>query len=180
MNTKVTYHFLLFKQLDLFRNEVLEEVLRERINFYTTQNKQQDFWVLTFPNFLKDKTILQKVSNTAYGVQHYDTLFPMGSKYPFMSAVISTNKEFINWLSLRAGFFENMDLSVSASPKGTEEQPSVTMGQNIIASNGLRGEITIDPSKENNINPLSSSYYVHPTLMVERFKKALQYSYNLF
>ena len=47
-----SYHFLLISQIDLFKNQVLEEVLRERANFYISQNKKQDFWILTFPNFI--------------------------------------------------------------------------------------------------------------------------------
>ena len=180
MNNKITYHFLLVAQLDLIENEVLEEVLRERINFYSSQNKQQDFWVLTFPNFLKDKTILQNVSNTIYGMQHRDSLFAFGSRYPFFSAVISTNKDFINWVNLRCGFFENIDPTFPGNRRGTEENVLADIGDNIFASNGLRGEITVDTSKSENINPLSSSYYLHPKLMLERFTKALKYSYNLF
>ena len=49
-NTK--YYFVLASQQFLISQEPLEEVLRERIQYYCRTNKKIDFWLLPSPKFL--------------------------------------------------------------------------------------------------------------------------------
>jgi Protein of unknown function (DUF2488) len=72
----------------LFEEEPLEEILRERINYYKSINKPIDFWILrnssliNFPHLINiKKTINQPIS-----------------------AIVSYNLHFINWIKLRVGF----------------------------------------------------------------------------
>jgi len=48
----VRYYYLIMSQIDMLENQVLEEILRERANYYFSKNKNIDFWLLISPNFL--------------------------------------------------------------------------------------------------------------------------------
>lgn len=170
-----TYHFLLISQVDLFTNQVLEEVLRERANFYISQNKRQDFWILTFPNFIKNENFLEKIKNTIYYKKNKNILYALDNKYPFFSAIVSCNKDFINWISLRTGYFETINF--------LNTENSINNNDNIdqtITSNGLKGNFTINQIFEKNLNLLNSSNsYLHPDVYLNKYKKILKYSYSL-
>jgi len=96
------YHCLVFEQNDFLENQVIEELLRERANYYIDKNQLNDFWVLTNPNFLKEKNILKNLKNTIYFKKR-------NTEKIFYSVLISTNVEFIKWIQLRIGYFENIN-----------------------------------------------------------------------
>lgn len=82
-NTK--YYFLLASQEFLISKEPLEEVLRERTQYYTKTKTNIDFWLLPSPNFAelgRYKFIKDRFSQNSL-------------------AIVSTNKVFITWLKLR-------------------------------------------------------------------------------
>ena len=169
-----SYHFLLISQIDLFKNQVLEEVLRERANFYISQNKKQDFWILTFPNFIKNDNFLKIILNTNYCKKNKDSLYCLENKYPFFAAIISSNKDFINWVTLRTGFFETIDFCKSENNLNNMDN---SISQDI-KSNGLKGVLNFNKL---DLNPLSSSnFYLHPDVYLNKYKKILKYSYSLF
>jgi hypothetical protein len=66
------------------------------------KNQLNDFWILINPNFLKDSNISNKIKNTNY-------LKKINNNNNFYSVLISTNIEFIKWIKLRIGYFENID-----------------------------------------------------------------------
>lgn len=109
-----TYYFALASQNFLLVQEPLEEVFRERVNYYQSNNKAIDFWLLPNPSFL------EKPEMTSF-----KDLVPNDAV-----AIISTNPVFINWLKLRIGYvcvgqFED-DLQLS------EESLNITVIQNKI------------------------------------------------
>lgn len=79
------YYFVIASKQFLVTEEPLEEVLRERIQYYTRTNKRIDFWLLPTPKFLEAenfKAIKNKLPKQCL-------------------AIVSTNKIFITWLKLR-------------------------------------------------------------------------------
>ena len=46
------YYFILATENFLAEEEALEEVLRERVQYFRKQNKPNDFWILPNPSFL--------------------------------------------------------------------------------------------------------------------------------
>lgn len=82
---KPKYYFVLASQEFLITKEPLEEVLRERIQYYSKTKKNIDFWLLPTPQFLQ-----------AEEFKCLKTKFP-----PNSIAIVSTNKIFITWLKLR-------------------------------------------------------------------------------
>lgn len=81
------YHFVVASQDFLVREEPIEEILRERKDYYKSINKEIDFWFIVNPNFI-DKAIF------------YDDYKQLPKK---CAAIISLDKQFIEWLKLRIG-----------------------------------------------------------------------------
>nr|YP_010337100.1 hypothetical protein MW575_pgp175 [Pseudoerythrocladia kornmannii]QUE28181.1 Ycf54 [Pseudoerythrocladia kornmannii]UNJ16685.1 hypothetical protein [Pseudoerythrocladia kornmannii] len=81
------YYFAIASKQFLTQEEPLEEILRERINYYKTNNKEIDFWFVENPNFFTIKPIPEVLSPTNQQ----------------MAAIVSTNRTFINWIKLRVG-----------------------------------------------------------------------------
>ena len=48
------YHFIIFEQNDMFKSQTIEELLRERANYYIDKSRLCDFWILLNPFFIKE------------------------------------------------------------------------------------------------------------------------------
>ena len=105
-----TYYFALASQNFLLTEEPLEEVFRERINYYQLNNKVIDFWLIPNPNFLNNPEMA-----------YFRSLVPSDS-----IAILSTNPVFINWLKLRIGYVCTGNFEDSLTL--TEESLDITIG----------------------------------------------------
>jgi hypothetical protein len=153
-------------QKDLLENQVFEEILRERASFYLSQKKSIDFWVTLNPEFIKDNEIKEKVKKTRFfqGNQAED-VFKLGPSLDsgFFGALVSSNKEFIKWIELRYGYFEKLEKPLAQDEK--------------FVSNGISS--TLSTKKPGFISPLySSPRYVHPDILVSKYKGALMSFYD--
>nr|QCI08181.1 hypothetical protein [Pterothamnion crispum] len=96
------YYFALASQDFLINEEPIEEILRERTDYYSSINKDIDFWFILDPKFI-DSAIFYDQQN----------------KLPKnCAAIISLDKKFIQWLKLRIGFvsigtFQSSSLFIS-------------------------------------------------------------------
>ena len=101
------YHYIVFEQNDFFKNQVIEELLRERANYYVSKNKEQDFWILLNPKILKTTNILEKIKKTQYWKNNKKLKGDKDlTKYVFLT---STDIEFVKWIKLRIGYFEEIE-----------------------------------------------------------------------
>jgi hypothetical protein len=83
----MNYYFILASQKFLLEQEPLEEVLRERMQYFKKNNKVVDFWILPSPKFLEiNENNIHKLKENLSS----STL-----------CILSTDKIFINWLKLR-------------------------------------------------------------------------------
>nr|YP_010155921.1 putative chloroplast RF54 [Cumathamnion serrulatum]QQY85379.1 putative chloroplast RF54 [Cumathamnion serrulatum] len=82
------YYFALASQKFLLNEEPLEEILRERTEYYQSKNKNIDFWLVLNPNFINFSKLDINSSNVSNSC----------------AAIISLDKNFIQWLKLRMGF----------------------------------------------------------------------------
>nr|YP_009300426.1 hypothetical chloroplast RF54 [Campylaephora sungminbooi]AKU47345.1 hypothetical chloroplast RF54 [Campylaephora sungminbooi]ALN11792.1 hypothetical chloroplast RF54 [Campylaephora sungminbooi] len=82
------YHFVIASQDFLVKEEPMEEILRERQNYYKSISKEIDFWFTLNPNFIDRAT--------------FDGNYIKLPKE--CAAIISLDKQFIQWLKLRIGF----------------------------------------------------------------------------
>ncbi len=95
----VEFHYLLMSSSEFLKDNVLEEVLRERAAYYLAKNRKQDFWVIKSPKFLSHSKILKEFRNTIFFKQ---------KKSQNYYALVSSDKVFIDWLALRIGYFESL------------------------------------------------------------------------
>nr|YP_009393229.1 hypothetical protein [Symphyocladiella dendroidea]ARW61791.1 hypothetical protein [Symphyocladiella dendroidea] len=82
------YHFAFASQSFFLDQEPIEEILRERTQYYNNCEKEIDFWFVLNPNFLK---------SLDDSVNYYD-------KNQSFAAIVSLDKQFIQWLKLRLIF----------------------------------------------------------------------------
>lgn len=82
------YYFAIASKNFLVDKEPLEEILRERTNYYISINKEIDFWFIVNPEFIN----MPNLKNLR-----------MQLRAP-TAAIISFDKQFIQWLKLRIGF----------------------------------------------------------------------------
>ena len=98
---KDNYYYLIFDQKDFFENQTIEELLREKATYYNSKNCIIDFWILVQPNFLKNNLLQNNIKGTNY---------IKNNKYSdgYYVVLKSTNLEFIKWMKLRLGYFEEL------------------------------------------------------------------------
>jgi hypothetical protein len=147
-------------QQDLFENQVLEELLRERTNAYHIQNKKLDFWILINPQFINDFEFLRKLKLTNFFNQKKNNLVAYNETKLFYGIILSLNEEFITWLSLRLGYFENIDM--------------IKESQSYYVSNGIIGKFE-NTGKKININSYFkfSKNSLHPSFLIDKYQHLL-------
>ena len=157
----MNYFYILMAQKDLLENEVIEELLRERASAYLLQNKRNDFWVLLSPKFVKEEFFKSQILKTNFYQQKKNTIVVSENDLnpsEFYAAIVSSNKEFITWMSLRLGYFENINEN-----KKSNEHSRYT-------SNGISGTLT-----DVKFSPLESNQNdLHPSILVKEFEKLLK------
>ena len=162
----IEYYYLLMSQQDLLQNEVIEEVIRERASSYILQSKRIDFWISINPKFIKDMNLSNKIAQTNFYKQKQSTLSAFNNKTEFYGAVISTNKEFITWLSLRLGYFEDLDLLNKSSSNNQD-----------YVSNGVIGKTEVN-SLNNQFSLKEDINNIHPNILTNKYQKLLEVMYT--
>jgi hypothetical protein len=157
-------------QKDLLTNQVIEEILRERANSYFIRKKPIDFWLLISPSFVFTPSIFNKIKKTSFYNQQKSTISSSKTenrteKNEFYAALVSTDKEFIKWIQLRLGYFENIMCSIE----------EITNNQYV--SDGVVGQFEIGSNLEI-FSPLEyHSSYLHPDIYLAKYKKGLENLY---
>jgi hypothetical protein len=148
-------------QKQMLENEVLEEILRERASYYFSKKRNLDFWVLISPDFLNVAGIKEKIRSTNFYNQQKKNI-TYNKNYDFYSVLISSDIEFIKWIKLRLGYFENIfdEKEIKSS----------------YISDGIYG--IIEGNKTEEYSPLQSNKnFLHPDILLNKYKKALEVYY---
>lgn len=82
------YYFAIASKNFLMKEEPIEEILRERTDYYNRINKDIDFWLVINPKFIN--------------LNEFSSIKAQLISTP--AAIISLDKQFIEWLKLRIGF----------------------------------------------------------------------------
>nr|YP_010619585.1 hypothetical protein PN023_pgp179 [Tayloriella tenebrosa]WAX03598.1 hypothetical protein [Tayloriella tenebrosa] len=82
------YHFAFASQNFFLNQEPIEEILRERTQYYYKCKKEVDFWFILNPHFIQ---------SLDYTINHHD-------QNQSFAAIVSLDKQFIQWLKLRLVF----------------------------------------------------------------------------
>jgi len=86
------YYYLIMSQKEMIQNQVLEEILRERANYYFAKQKSLDFWVTLSPLFLEDLNLHEKILKTNFYKQQKSSISST-SDFNFYASLISLDKE---------------------------------------------------------------------------------------
>lgn len=163
-------HYIIMSQKDVIKNQVLEEILRERASYYNAKQQEQDFWIITNPTLLFEGKNYSKILKSKFYKQQlnkikYKSLNTNFSE-DFLGAIISTNLKFIEWLRLRLGYFEQYD-----SIKDNTEASYV--------SDGVFGTIESSLFFKNLQIEKNKFYYLHPDLVNEKNLISLEQYYQV-
>ena len=164
MSTK--YYYIVMSQKDMLQNQVLEEILRERATYYISKKKTLDFWITISADFLENEEIKKKIKLTNFYNQQKENIRYQFQKKEsdFYATLISTDQEFLRWIKLRLGYFENIDEEIKVEDKRT------------YVSDGISGVLVWENEK---LSPLKSrKNYLHPDIIVKNYKKALEVYYS--
>nr|ARW69239.1 hypothetical protein [Polysiphonia sp.] len=82
------YHFAVASQSFFLDQEPVEEILRERTQYYLDSDKEVDFWFVLNPHFINLSDYKINCNN---------------QNIPF-AAIVSSNQQFIQWVKLRLVF----------------------------------------------------------------------------
>lgn len=151
------YYYLVMTQQDFTKNQVIEEIIRERTNYYINRKDYLNFWVLMSPVFLYSEELTKKILKTNFYKQKQKDLEYNNKIYT--SVIISTDYDYICWLKLRLGYFENIEESINES----------------FRSDGIYGIL----EKNQNVNPFEIiKNNLHPSILVNKYQKSLETYYN--
>ena len=130
------YLLIIDKNTGLYK-EALEESLREKNNYYLLENKLINFWISNSSTILNNNFIKKLIFNTNF----FDKVKPKLSNNYFnnnFTIIYSLDKKFIEWLSLRLGYFEfkkviknNNKIIISNNDKNSDY---ITSPQGVILS----------------------------------------------
>jgi hypothetical protein len=109
------YYYLLYSQESFLNDLVLEEIFRERTNFYLSQNKQIDFWIVDFFPFSDSKSSNSLRLNNKFFYKNINYLANSDINNNFYFIIYSKEKLFIDWLILRFGESQT-DLRTISAP----------------------------------------------------------------
>ena len=158
----VRYYYLIMSQIDMLENQVLEEILRERANYYFSKNRNIDFWLLISPNFLKLNNLSENIKQTNFYKQQKSKI-NSENETDYYSCIVSLDKEFILWLQLRLGYFETIDSKIDER----------------FISDGVYGFFDYLSDQNSLTSPLKSNFkQLNPSILIKKYKKTLQL-YNL-
>lgn len=155
MNIK--YHYLVMSQKDILLDQVLEELLREKTSYYSAQNKIPDFWILVSPKFIEQEKLNVKIRQTKFFQDQKNKIvveWSTGGSREFYVALISSDESYMNWIKLRLGYFEEIEMS-----RKDEISPSYI-------SDGVCGTILSNQNLNQDFSILeSNSFHLHPDII---------------
>jgi stalled ribosome alternative rescue factor ArfA len=103
---EIKYYYLIMSQVEMFKKSVLEELLRERSNYYNSKSIPIDFWITIHPDFLKENSIQSLLDSSNFKKRLEKNKIDCKNEKEAYSCFITSNKEFFDWIKLRLGFFE--------------------------------------------------------------------------
>lgn len=161
----IKYYYILMSQKQMLENEVLEEILRERATYYFSKKKILDFWLLIAPDFIKKANLIEKIKGTRFYKQQISSI-TSDIDYDFYSVLISSDKEFIKWIKLRLGYFEDFTNTENLN----DEQKSINF-----TSDGIYGTLT---TEKDDLILKSNQKLLHPDILISKYKKGLEIYYK--
>jgi hypothetical protein len=163
-------HYIIMSQKDVIKNQVLEEILRERASHYNSKQQEQDFWIITNPTLLFKDRNYSKILKTKFYNQQFSKIRYKSQagefQEDFLGAIVSTNIKFIEWLRLRIGYFEDSNI-LSDNTNAS------------YVSDGVFGTVNSLFYFGNLRRDKNKFYYLHPDLINEKNLVTLEQYYEI-
>lgn len=162
-NNELSFYYLMMSQEDITSNQVLEEILREKATNYSLNNKILDFWITISPSLIEKLGIEELFKETIFYEQQKKL---KGNKNnQFYGCLISTDKNFINWVKLRLGYFENLN----------DNQELNSLKSKNFVSDGVSGIFSLNQLNKE-YSPLQfNSDILDPSIILKSYKKINSY-----
>jgi hypothetical protein len=158
-------------QKDILLDQVLEEILREKTSYYLIRDITPDFWILVSPTFIKEQKLNSKIRTTKFFQDQKDKIvveWPTGGSQEFYVALVSLEEDFMNWMKLRLGYFEEIE-----AYRESTDFPSYV-------SDGICGSFLIDESQEQSVSILNSNpSHLHPDIIDSGLCNKIESFYTL-
>jgi hypothetical protein len=154
-------------QKDFLENQVIEEILREKSSYYMVQNKVPDYWILISPKFLTKNNLEEKIKTTRfYKNQKSKIVFKSNdsSEIEFYASLVSSDKEFMNWVKLRLGYFEEINEFESERSSSS------------YVSDGICGSYLMKNNMEESFL-LDNNNFVHPDIIQSKLFNSVKSFY---
>ena len=156
-------------QKDLLQNQVIEEILREKSSYYAAQGKLPDYWIVISPKFLQEEKVKKRLEQTKFFKNQKEKIVLKSNEnkdLQFYAALISLDQEFMNWIKLRLGYFEEL-----LEPK------EIILSESYV-SDGVFGNILITKnSLTRNDLLVSNNSFIHPDLTLIKLTESLKSFY---
>ena len=156
-------------QKDLLQNQVIEEILREKSSYYAAQGKLPDYWIVISPKFLQEEKVKKRLEQTKFFKNQKEKIVLKCNEnkdLQFYAALISLDQEFMNWIKLRLGYFEEL-----LEPK------EIILSESYV-SDGVFGNILITKnSLTKNDLLVSNNSFIHPDLTLIKLTESLKSFY---
>ena len=165
----INYHYLIMSQKDLLQNQVIEEILREKSSYYLAQGKIPDYWILISPNFINEPSIDLKLRKTKFFQNQEQKIVVKSnqkSNLEFYAALVSLDEEFMNWVKLRLGYFEDLVESKQISSFDSYVSDGV-FGKFVAEKTFLKGKSILN----------SKSSFVHPDILSSKLIDSIKSFY---
>lgn len=157
----IKYYYLVMSQKDMLQNQIIEEILRERANYQLSKKKTLDFWVLIAPKFLTSTIMKEKISATNFFQQHKSEIYD-SKENSFYSCLVSLDKDFIKWIQLRLGYFENIEIK--------------NLNISYCVSNGFFGEVNSNFLEESPL--ISNRFFFNPKILSQKLEASFEISFS--
>jgi len=169
---QITYHYLVMAQKDLLENQCFEEVVREKTGYFSSRKKQRNFWLILSPKFLFSPEIYNQLKLSKFYEQKKSIISSsLVEKGDFFVSLVSPDKEFVNWIALRLGYFENIDNNHYLND----------IKEKNFSSDGVRGTFVLSKENPPKVSLLKGyPNYLHPDILLKRNKKFLEFYYKIF
>ena len=115
------------------------------------------------PKFIKELKLDEKIVTTNFYKQNREQI-TSSTDYEFYSSLVSVDKEFINWIHLRLGYFE--DLGKISNLKENSNY----------VSDGVCGNFSLSEIASSSILD-SNKTLINPDLILNKYKTILNLSY---
>jgi hypothetical protein len=153
----IPFYYIIMSQREILLGQVIEEILREKTNRHVTLGVSPDFWLLVSPFFIGEEKLDAKIRTSKFYQDKKDSViveWAGGGYQEFYAALVTPDENYMNWIKLRLGYFEDIEASRDS------------LASTSYTSDGVCGTLMISEDDKFRTMVLASNYQkMHPDVM---------------